>query len=79
MLRVGTDRATIEAHLGSLAQVAADQLRMLRDACAPRATARVIIGDPTKCLVRETRNAKVDLVVLGPGRAAYCTARLSAA
>jgi nucleotide-binding universal stress UspA family protein len=69
MLRIGTEQAVLTSHREALIREARDQLGALAESVAPRATTRVLDGEPGEALVRATRVPKADLVVVGPGRA----------
>ena len=68
MLRVGTDQGSLTDHHNALSQQAKEHLYAL-SAKAPRsATTRMLQGDPAAELTAATRDPKVDLIVVGPGR-----------
>lgn len=67
MLRVGTQRAALDAHLATLTGQAKAHLRALAATVAPRATTHVLRGDPAKALIRASQRPNVDLLALGAG------------
>lgn len=68
MLRAGSGQPALTAYLQTLIKAARDHLRALALTVVPRPATRVLRGDPTKALARASRDPKIDLIVLGPGR-----------
>ena len=70
MLRAGSSQAVIANHREALFRKAKVSLRDLSKRLGNRplrTVMRVVVGDPTKSLLRATWSPMVDLIVLGPG------------
>lgn len=69
MLRIGTDQGALTAHRDALSQKAQEHLSALSVKAPRPVTTCVLHGDPATELAVATRDPKVDLVAVGPGRA----------
>ncbi len=69
MLRIGTGQGALTAHKDALSQTAQEHLSALSVKAPRPVTTCVLHGDPATELAAATRDDKVDLIAVGPGRA----------